>query len=434
MDYRSTTIKGAKWTTIASVTMAFTAILKISVLARFLDKTDFGLIAIVTFVLNFTNLFIDLGITAAILHVKNISKLEYSSLYWLNFFFSLILFFLIASTSKLLSNFYSEPQLVYLIPIMGSILIISSVGRQFKVIEQKNLNFRFISLVEIITAIISLIFAVVLAVLNFGVYALVYSAIINVLFSNIIFLNSGIRKFGLKLHFSFKETKHFLKIGLYSTGGQILNYLNKEIDVLIIGRLLGTEVLGLYSLAKQLVNKPLSIINPIFTKISVPVLAKMQEDNELLKNSYLKLIKIISSINFIVYFFIFVFANQIVKILYGDSFIIIAPVVRILSLYMFLLVLRNPLGTLTIATGKTNLEFYWSLSMFIIMPITILISSYYNVETVAFSMTFVMLILFIPMWYIIINKMITTNLREYIKAHIPDFFMLLRMIKMAVKK
>ena len=270
--------------------------------------------------------------------------------------------------------------------------------------------------------------------MNFGVYALVYSAIINVLFSNIIFVNYGIKKFGLKLHFSLKETKHFLKVGLYSTGGQILNYLNKEIDVLIIGRLLGTDVLGLYSLAKQLVNKPLGIINPIFTKISIPVLAKMQEDKELLKDSYLKLIKIISSINFIIYFLIIVFANQIVTILYGDSFISMVPVVRILSLYMFLLVLRNPLGTLTIATGQTNLEFYWSLLMFIIMPVTVLISSFFNVETVAFSMTFVMLILFIPLWYFIINKMINTNLREYIKAHIPSFLILYSMLKVSIKK
>ena len=251
MNLKKQTIAGAKWTTISSIVIAVTAMLKISILTRFLDKSDFGLVAIVTFVLNFTNLFIDLGITAAILHIKTISKSEYSSLYWLNIVFSLILFGIITSFSNVVSNFYSEPQLINLIPVMGSILIISSIGRQFKIIEQKKLNFKFISLIEISTAVIALISALILAFLNFGVYTLVFSAIINVLFSNIIFFISGVKKYGLRMHFSFNETKRFLKIGLYNTGGQILNYLNKEVDVLIVGRLLGTEVLGTYSLANN---------------------------------------------------------------------------------------------------------------------------------------------------------------------------------------
>ena len=101
---------------------------------------------------------------------------------------------------------------------------------------------------------------------------------------------------------------------------------------------------------------------------------------------------------------------------------------------MFFLVLINPLGNLTIATGRTDLEFQWSLFMFFIMPIVIFISAHFSVEIVALSMTNVVLVLFVPLWYFVINRMIKTNLKEYIKAHIPDFMILKELSKMLLKR
>ena len=66
------------------ISLAVVSMLKISVLARFLDKEDFGLMALIMVVIGFTNLFSDMGITTAILHRQEISKKEYASLYWLN--------------------------------------------------------------------------------------------------------------------------------------------------------------------------------------------------------------------------------------------------------------------------------------------------------------------------------------------------------------
>ena len=95
MNIKQKAISGIKWTTISTLSLAVTELLKISILARYLDKEDFGLMALVTFVLGFTNLFVDMGLTSAILHKQDISKNEYASLYWLNFGFSIILFVII---------------------------------------------------------------------------------------------------------------------------------------------------------------------------------------------------------------------------------------------------------------------------------------------------------------------------------------------------
>jgi len=413
-------ISGAKWTTVSTMFLAVAQLIKISVLARFLDKTDFGLMAIVVFVLNFTNLFVDMGLTSAILHKQDISKNEYASLYWLNFIFSILLFIFIWGISPLVSRFYTEPELHTLIPLMGLTIIFSAFGRQFKVIEQKELNFKFISLVDIVSSVISLVFAVVLAYYNYGVYSLVYSAILLQLVSNISFFIQGIKRIGLYLHFKVSETKLFLRIGIFQVGGQVINYFNRDLDVLIIGKFFGSEVLGGYSLAKQLVYRPAQIINPILTKVGAPVLAKMQDNMIELRNKYLKLLNFISSINFVIYLGVIVFAKYLVIVLYGESFSDIVYLVRVLSLYMYIRSLGNPVGVLVIATGRTDLEFYWNVFVLSVIPIAIVVSSQYSIIAVAWTISITMFLLVLPAWYFMIRKMIEVNLSHYLKSIIPN--------------
>ncbi len=420
MSIRKQAIQGVKWTTLSTIFLAVTQLLKISVLARFLDKTDFGLMAIVVFVLGFTDLFVDMGLTSAILHKQNISKNEYASLYWINFLFSFLLFAVIWFITPLISTFYNEKELNILIPLMALTLLFSAFGRQFKTIEQKELNFKFISLVDIVGSVISLVFAVILAYYGYGIYSLVYSSILLQIISNIAFLIQGIKRIGIKLHFVFAETKPFLKIGIYQVGGQIMNYFNRDLDILLIGKFFGSEILGGYSLAKQLVFRPAQIINPILTKVGAPVLAKFQNNIEALRKNYLKLLNIISTVNFIIYLVIIVFAKYIVLILYGQGFDDIVIIVQILSVYMYFRSLGNPAGSLIIATGKTDLEFYWNLLVLIIMPIIIYTASQFSIVIVAISLSVAMVFLTIPAWYFMIRKMINVGLREYLVSFVPN--------------
>ena len=215
--------------------------------------------------------------------------------------------------------------------------------------------------------------------------------------------------------------KPFLKIGGYNTGGQVVNYFNKEVDVLIVGRFFSLETLGIYSLAKQLVQRPTSLVNPILTKVYVPVFSDMQEDKKLLAQSYLKLINIISSVNLPIYTLLLLFAKPIVTLFYGPGYEEAVPLVQLLSIYMIFIIWRNPMGTITIASGRTDLEFYWSSLTFLILPMTIYFAAQLNIEMVAISMILIMFFLFFPLWQFVIIKIVDISFSEYIAAHIPNY-------------
>ena len=109
MDIKKVAISGTKWTAVSTITTASIQVLRLSILTRFLDKSDFGIVAILTFVLGLTNTFADLGFSAAIMHKQDISRNEYSSLYWIQFVFFTVLFVIFCFLSPFISLFMHIP-------------------------------------------------------------------------------------------------------------------------------------------------------------------------------------------------------------------------------------------------------------------------------------------------------------------------------------
>lgn len=419
MSLKSKTISGVKWTSVSTITLAVVGLLKISVLARFLNASDFGLMALVTFVLGFMNLFMDMGLSSAILHKQNITEKEYASLYWINIIFSLILFGFIIFVSPYIALFYEEPELTILIPLMSISIMLFALGRQFKTVEQKFLNFKYIAITDIIGSIFGLLVGVVSAIYGYGVYALVYAALTSYSISNIVYFVKGLWSRGMLLHFKYDEAKPFLKIGIYQVGGQAVNYFNRDLDILLIGKFFGSEVLGGYSLAKELVHRPMQILNPIITNVASPVLALIQSDKNELKIKFLSFLNIVATANFTAYGLLILLAYPSVLILYGSEFSHIVVLVQILSIYMFMRSVGSAVGSLVVATGRTDLDFYWNIFVLLIVPLAIYVGAQISIEMVALSLVLTMTLLIIPYWKFLTNKLCGARLSEYLNSYVP---------------
>jgi O-antigen/teichoic acid export membrane protein len=408
-------VSGIKWTMVSTITITVVNLAKISVLARFLEKSEFGLMALVTFVLGFMDLFMDMGLASAILHKQNITKNEYASLYWINVIFSLAVFGLIWMVSPLVANFYNESELAVLIPLMGISIILSAIGRQYRVIEQKELNFKIISLVDIFSSASGLVVSIILAVKGYGVYSLVFGSLTMYALSNLFFSIRGIFKKGLLLHFNYNETKPFLKIGIFQVGGQIVNYFNRDLDILIIGKFFGTELLGGYSLAKQLVRRPFQIINPIFNRVGVSVFPRYQNDNTALRKYTSKILLLLGGVNGLIYGLIAILAAPLVLVLYGVGYLNITIFVQLFAGLTYLRSMGNLVGILVITKGRTDLDFYWNLLTLIIFPTVIIVGSIFSLEIIIIFMFGAQLVLLIPGWHMFYRSLIQMKLALYLR-------------------
>ncbi len=427
MSLRKQGISATVWTTTSSIIKSLIQILRFSILARILEKEDFGVIAIVTLVLGFTQIFADLGVSVSLYSRKDISKKQYSSLLWVSVILSLLIYGVLAVGTPVVARFYEMEELNLLIPIMGLDLIFLAAGRQFRVFREKELRFKELAIIDIITSALSLILAYWLAINDYGVYSLVYSALFASFSASLVLIIFGIKNHPVLLYINFKENKSFYKVGFYQTGTQILDYFATQLDIILMGKLMSTADLGAYNLVKQLVLKIYRVINPIVTTVAVPLLATIKEDVPRFKEKFLQLLNIISLVNFSAYALVAILSHEVLLILYGSSYLDSSTILKILCCWGAFSGVGSVVSTLIIITGRTDIGFKRTIIRVIMNSALILIGAFYaGFLGIVVAQTAYSMMIFLINWKMIINKLMRSiSFIDYSEKIVPYFILFL---------
>lgn len=406
MGLKEKTVGSIRWNTIATVVTMLIGILQIAILTRLLEKSDFGMIAIASMVIAFTDIFAELGITAALIHKQTISKDEYSSVYWLNLGMSVVICGLTVMCAPLVASFYKEPALTPVVQLLSLKIVFTAFGKLFQTIKTKNLEFDYISKVRILAAVVGIVTSTFLAYLGFGVMSLVFGQLLQVLTSQGIYAVAGMRQMKLRFHFSFSEVKDVMRIGGYQIGTQILDFVAARVDVLLIGRFFSMEQLGVYNIAKELIVKPYTIINSISTNVFSAAFAKIQNSVDAVIINFSKLIRTISMLSFPIYACMFVFADLIVAILYAPSFSEVSSYIRILVLMGMCSSVTSQGAPVMIAMGRTDLGLQWTIVRIILATIVLFITARIGLYAVAYGQSVFALISVWIYFYIVLRHLL----------------------------
>lgn len=421
MSLKKHAITGVKWTTLSMIIVTVTQIIQLSILARYLTPRDFGLMAMVMVVTGFAQAFMDMGISNAIIFKQKVTHLQLSSLYWLNIGSGTTLFLVTMIIAHPISMFYNEAKLAELLTWISATFLISAFGNQYRIMLQKELRFHILSIIEIVAALGTFGISVALAMAGYGVYSLVFGFLSGSLISNFLTVAVGIKQHRPSLVYDHGVIKEFINFGLFQMGEKTITYFNGQFDVLLIGKLLGSEILGIYSIAKNLSMKPAAILNPVITKVAFPIMAKVQHDDRHLKSIYLRTINYLSSLNFPIYLAIVIFAKPIIMLLAGEKWHEAVPVLQILSLYFLVRSTGNPVGTLLLAKGRADLGFLWNVALFIITPLAILLGSKFNLTGIVVSLLILQVGLIWPNWFFLVKKLCGARFWEYYRELLLPF-------------
>ena len=375
MTLKKKALDGVKWNTISSITKVILQFVQLIILSRLLSAEDFGLMALVMVVVGFSQMFIDMGISNAIIYKQEISKSQLDSLYWLSIVIGIVIFGIIVGAAGSIASVYRSEMLEELLYLTSITFIVLPFGQQFMVLMQKRLLFYNIAFAEIVARVLSFVVTIVLAFYDFGVYSLVYGTLVYSIISTILFIYKGLFFHKPSLHFSFSEIKEFLSFGFFQLGEKMALYFNSEFDTILIGYLLGTETLGVFNIAKKFVSYPVVLINPIITKVSFPIFAKSNNSDENLSRIYLKIVNNLSLINFPIYFLIFILAEPFVLFALGPNWSSAIILIQILAITYMIKTTSNPAGSLALSKGRADITFYWNLIKLVYVPIAIYIGS-----------------------------------------------------------
>lgn len=415
--FRNSKIFGdLSWTSLASITISILGIVKISILARILDVNDFGSLAIGLFIFGLIEILSDLGLSAIVMHKVDLTLSEFSSLFILNIFIAVILFFGIQFGSISVSFLYNENVLAELIKSLSYVVLFSALGRLFKALHHKGERFKLLALIEVISNVIGTLIAIICALKELGLASYIYGLLAQHLVQNVLFFYTGLKYQGIIFSLNLKELSNDLKIGRFQSGSLIINYFNRDLDVLLVGKFFGTTVLGNYSLAKQLAYKPYQFLVPIVSKVSLPRLAGVQNNLKLLTLNYKKLLSSFSLVIITIYAFLFLFAEGAVCILYGNGYII-ANELRFFCGIMMIRSILSPVGSLLVALGKTKLDFYWSIYSTLWIPVIVYFCYSFEIEVFMTAIMLSLILNIYPFWYMLIKPSLGIPFLEFLSYH-----------------
>lgn len=422
MSLKQKAITGVKWTTFSTVIVTTLQLVQLAVLARFLDPSDFGLMALVMIVIGFSQAFLDMGISNAIIHKQKISKDQLSTLYWVNILAGLLLFFIVSISAPYIASLYEEAELTELIMIVALTFIIQPFGQQFVVLWQKEMRFSEIAKIDIVNKSISLAVSVYLAYKGFGVYALVYGTLSGVVSQTIQFLYIGLKEYKPAFVFKVGEIKEFLSFGAYQMGERSINYISANIDKILIGKFIGMEALGFYNLAWQLIIFPLAKINPVVNKVAFPLYSKVQNELSKLSSYYTKSLSALFLITIPLLVFMFFYSYEIVFIAYGTGWEDTASLLRVLVVVGLMKAASNPSGALILAIGRADVGFWWNLIWAIIVSGSLYVAMLFteNILVIAYVLLGISIISFYA-YHKIIQKVTQVSY----KVLIINFFKIL---------
>ena len=353
------------------------------IIIRRLSSTDYGLMSLTSVFVEFLAMINELGLGAAVIQNKNMTPRALRSLFGMLLILSVLFYLLLAGAAPFIADFYEDSRLTALIQVLA----IQFLFMGFTVLPQslllRSMAFRKIATIDFTAAILGSASTLLLVLNGHGVWALVWGTLVIRLVS-MIGLNLAHRPLGLP-SLEFKEIRAFFSFGGYVTLSRILWYLYTRADILIIGKLLGKEILGFYAVGTYLATLAMEKVSGIINQVAFPAFSSVQSDPDVAGRHFLKALRVMSFISFPVLWGISAVAPEFVDLFLGSKWAAAVIPLKIIALVVPVRMLSNLMHPTLLGLGHPGMSFLNSLVAFVVMPIAFVIGSFWGLLGVSLA-------------------------------------------------
>ena len=283
------TVKGTAWSGIDNLAQNGIAFLVSIVLARLISPDDYGLIGIVGIFTAICNTLINYGLSSALIRKKEVTEDDYSTVFLLNLFMSSFLYAVIFLVAPLIASFFGRGELVLLTRVSSASMIIGAVGIVQQTRLTKRIDFKTQTKITLIASITSGVVGICMAVLGCGVWALVAQSLVVITLKVVLlwYYNHWVPR----LYFSRNSFNELFGFGWKLMISSLLDSIWKELYQVVVGKFYSPASLGQYTRAKTFSQMLSTNLTNVIQRVSFPVLSDIQDDPELMKSAYRRIIR-----------------------------------------------------------------------------------------------------------------------------------------------
>ncbi len=255
----------------------FLNVLALVILARLLSPHDFGLVAIAAIVTGLLSLFQDLGLSAALVQLEEDSMTARNICFWGNLASRSLLYAIAFWVAEPVAIFFSEPEVVMIIRVSAIALLIQAIGSTHAAILHRELRFGDVAKVDAINILVGTTATILLALAGLSYWSLVFGALLSEPVG-VAFLWRLVR---WRPTFEVRKdvSKRMLRFGKHISIINTLYFGLRNLDDIVVGKLLGALALGYYGISMRLGMFTAANVGGVVSHVMFPTYARMQEVN-----------------------------------------------------------------------------------------------------------------------------------------------------------
>jgi len=415
-DLKGKILNATKWSSITEIAAKIVSPITNMILARILVPEAFGVVATVTMIISFADMFTDAGFQKYLVqHEFRDDDEKYKNTnvaFWTNLAISFFLWGVIAIFSEPIAILVGNPGLGGVITIACLQLPLTSFSSIQIALYRRDFDFKTLFWVRLSSIYIPLVVTIPLALLGFNYWALIIGTICERIINAVLLTIKS--KWQPKLFYSVKILKEMLSFSIWSLIESISIWLTLWVDAFVIGSALNGYYLGLYKTSMTLVNALLTLITAATTPILFSALSRLQDDSEQFNRTLFTMQRFISIFVFPLSVGVYLYNDLVVQILLGSQWREAGEIIGIWALTSaIMIVFGNYCSEVYRAKGRPKLSFLAQILHLVVLVPVCIISVKYGFWTFVYARSWIriegLLVHFLIMKFVIgfpVTKMV----------------------------
>ncbi|MEA2293678.1 MAG: hypothetical protein QOE86_1317 [Solirubrobacteraceae bacterium] len=411
------TARGVAWVAGARLGSQLLQFASTIVLARLLVPSDYGLIAIVWTFTSFAFLLSDLGLGASLVQRDRLAPEDAATAFWINAVAGVVLTLLVVALSGALAQLFGEPRLGPLLALAGVGYAIAMTVVPIAILERQ-LRFRAIALIDIGSFTLGTVISIACAAAGVGAASLVIGPLVTTGVTTVSAF--AISRWLPRARPTRAAARRLVGFGGHLTGFNILNFWARNADNLLLGKVGGPTVLGLYNRAYMLMLMPINQVGGVLGRVLLPVFSRLAGDRARLGSAFLRVGRTGGIITFPLLFGLAAVAANFVPVAFGERWTGMVPLLVVLALSGPPQIVGVLSGVLCQATGQPRLLSTWGNLTNVTVVLAILIGLPWKAEGVAVAFA-VNAYLVLPIVLVPVRRTLGLGLRDVARANALPF-------------
>jgi PST family polysaccharide transporter len=351
-DISKVAIRGTAWRYVALFSGKFMVFISTVILARLLTKDDFGLVGYAVTVIAFLEGISDLGVVAAIIYYPDDQK-RISTGFWISQVTSLLFFGLIFVFSPAIADYFRDERVINVTRVLALTFPFLALGYTHEAVLLKRLSFKRSFIPSFVKSLAKGLASIGFALAGFGPWSLIWGQLLGSLVSSLSYW--VVTPWRPSLELDFKMGYELLKYGAAFIGGELLAIVLMNLDYLLVGRYLGSEKLGVYTLAFRMPDLLILEFARTLSNVLFPIYSQMREQTGDMSRGFFLAVRYISLLTVPMGLGLALVAEPFIITFFTDKWIDAVPVVRGIAIYAMLLSIVHNTTSVYWAEGRPQI-------------------------------------------------------------------------------